>query len=721
MRHKLYEWFSIQRAKNPGTIVLGTILIFNLILFLAAAFVISSFSLSGTERMGFIEAAFCTVAMILDAGCIQFVISDIGEASVAATIVCLIIILIGMISFTGAVIGYVTNYISKFIENANANTKKLRLTGHVVILNWNTRASEIINDLMYSDTREKVVVLSDSKRTGIELEINERLADTVARENAEIWDKVKNKPFLSRYLSFRKKRFKNRVTVLIREGDVFSSKQLHDISLEYAKSIIILGNDISNSVCKLGVREQLEDNNRGNSQTVKTLMQVADITSASYSSDKQKIVVEITDNWTGDLVDKIIEAKQVNGKCNIVPVRINLVLGQILSQFSLMPELNLAYKELFSNKGMAFYTREVMLEDSQMEITDYSYIPEYMKNHTCAIPLTIMKTDQNERLGDTRPHAFVYYASNEEKDIQKKSIPVSTGYSVDLNQNYWIEKKNVIILGHNTKCANIMEGFRSFVGEWNSRDEDSDILTIMVIDDEKNLEKMKGYQDYPFVKETIKATLYDRETICSSIERFVDAHDGDTSILILSDDSATSENIDASALANLVYVQDIIKRKKRENPDFDMGSMDIIVEIIDPKHHDIVSSYSVNNVVISNRYISKMITQIGQKEALFDFYTDILKYDTDSASFYTSKEIYAKRVGSLFNKVPEKCSAAEFIRAVYDASFHMNESLPPEKRIETIALGYVKPDGQLILFNGDQNDMEVDLSADDKLIVFSNH
>ena len=50
------------------------------------------------------------------------------------------------------------------------------------------------------------------------------------------------------------------------------------------------------------------------------------------------------------------------------------------------------------------------------------------------------------------------------------------------------------------------------------------------------------------------------------------------------------------------------------------------VEIIDPKHHDIVNSYSVNNVVISNRYISKMVAQIGEVDALFDFYEDVLSY-----------------------------------------------------------------------------------------------
>ena len=87
-------------------------------------------------------------------------------------------------------------------------------------------------------------------------------------------------------------------------------------------------------------------------------------------------------------------------------------------------------------------------------------------------------------------------------------------------------------------------------------------------------------------------------------------------LLLADDDEMKIEELMQENLANLIYVREIIDRKK-EDPNFDPGSIDVVVEIIDPKHHDIVNSYSVNNVVISNRYISKMIAQIGEVEALF--------------------------------------------------------------------------------------------------------
>jgi hypothetical protein len=56
-----------------------------------ASAIISSLSLSGTESMNFLEAAFCTITMILDVGCIQFVVADIGESGVAITVFCVVI------------------------------------------------------------------------------------------------------------------------------------------------------------------------------------------------------------------------------------------------------------------------------------------------------------------------------------------------------------------------------------------------------------------------------------------------------------------------------------------------------------------------------------------------------------------------------------------------------------------------------------------------------
>lgn len=703
MKKSPREWWSIKLAKKPGAVVLGIILLFNIVFILVSAAIISAMSLTGTEHMNFLQAAYYTLTMILDAGCIDNVVGELGVSKIAICIVCLIVVIIGMIAFTGATIGYITNYISNFIDNANDGVHPLYLNDHIVIINWNSRASEIVNDLLYCNERQKVVILVNSGKEEIKKEIEERIAYTVSRTNEDLKKEAKGMGFFAGRAFLRANKLKaSRLIVLVREGDVFSSKQLQDVSLERAKSVIILGSDESENVCKYYTKENAEELMRGNSRTVKTLMQVSDITSAESSRDNQRIIVEITDDWTGELVDKIIKWKVRAGKCNIVPVRVNKILGQILSQFSLMPELNLAYRELFSNRNATFYSVKTDV------CNDEEYNAEYLKTHRHAIPLTSMMS------GEQR---YYYYSADRECDIEKQNSPSESQFTVKLNGNYWIDKKYVIVLGHNSKSKDIMEGFACFRDEWNKHD-GSEIVQIVVLDDKKHLEQADYYRQYPFVVETIAADIYDSEKVCYAIEKLIDSHEGDTSVLILSDDSCV-DNIDANPLTNIVYLQDIIRQKLIKDPTFDPGKIDVIVEILNPKHFDVLKGYSTNNVVISNRYISKMILQIGEKDALFDFYSDILVYDDGESGSFDSKEIYAKKVRNFFATLPGECTAEELIRAVYTAS--CDKSIPPEKRNPTIVLGYVKPSGEMILFNGDQRNIKVKLGAEDKLIVFTNH
>lgn len=719
MFRRCREWLSVQLTKNTSRVLLVGILSFNIIFILFSSLLISNLKLQGTENMSFLEAAFCTVTMIMDAGCVQFVIADIGKAGVVSAIVCLLIIFIGMIIFTGALIGYITNYISAFIEKANEGARKLHASDHIVILNWNTRASEIVNDLLYRPGKQKVVVLAGDHKTEIQKEIAERLEDTVARENRDVLKAAKEIGGLRGVLYKHQHKFRMNVTAIVREGDVFSTKQLEDISLKRAKSVVILGGDVNNSICKFETQDRADSLKKGNALTIKTLMQVADITGADDSNDDQTIVVEITDNWTLDLVNKIIRIKEVGGKCNIVPVRVNNVLGQILSQFSLMPELNQIYSELFSNKGAAFYCKPTRHHDA------IEFVNEKLNDRYHSIPLTTLSF---------RGKQYGYFTAESMEQVKQKSggfLP-EKDVEIRLDPDYAPCEKNVIILGHNNKTRELVEGFVAYMKEWRS----SGVrLRITVIDDKKSEEKMVEYEEIvrrelgpcdSFEVDFFAADLYDRERITGKMREIIESNDTDTSVLILSDEDVLKGDIDSGALTNLVYLQDIIKEKmEKEGEAFDPESIDVIVEIIDPKHHDVIYNYSKNNVVISNRYISKMITQISEKQELYEFYKDILTYDTDAASGgeakYDSKEIYLKEADRFFlhGQIPGECSVAQLIRGVWAQS--VDPTVFKDQPNPTLVLGYVRPREGMTLFRGDQTQERVKLQKNDKLIVYSLH
>lgn len=463
-----------------------------------------------------------------------------------------------------------------------------------------------------------------------------------------------------------------------------------------AKNVIILGKSLNSSVCKFDYQERRDRLERGNANTIKTLVQVAQITADEKSADNQTIVVEVEDEWTLHLVERIVEHKERLGKCNIVPVPVNQILGQVLSQFSIMPELNAVYSELFSNKGAEFFcVPHEKTDDVNGELK------EYLDTHTRSIPMTIMETKSGN---------YEYFVADEDGDVADRGEPIRSDFTVEPNPDYWLEQCNVVIIGHNSKVRDIIQGFDRFSGEWNR--EGKPILNVMIIDDEKNLEKQNRYRKIPYINQVVDADVYDYDKISKNVLQFIRSNTGDTSVLILSDDTVPQEDIDSSALTYLIYMQDIIRKCVEDDPSFDRESVDVVVEILNPKNYDVAHNYSADNVVISNRYISKMVTQISTKVSLYEFYCDILTYDEEDADEYKSKELYIKKAKDFYQQIPGPCTAAELIRATYEAT--------PEND-KAILLGYTSPNNKMVLFTGDQNKIQVRLTERDKLIMFCNH
>ena len=619
----LHEWESFRFSRKPHSMMLMLILFVNVLLVLLAAWVISAVAMPNSGNTGFFTAVYNTFTMILDAGCIESVITDPAGANIFLIIFCLVVIVVCMITFTGALIGYATNVVSNLIENANANSIKLRISGHVAVLGWNTRASEIINDLLYCRTWQKVVVLSDGNREEILDEINERLADTIERENAALEESVRQMPRLKKFFYMQKHKLRNNVAVVVREGDVFSAVHLNNIQLNKAKSIIILGKDLRSAIREGASAD--EETEKGDNRTVKTLIQVVDIASDVMSADNQKVVVEIENEWTGDLVDKIIRAKLNLDKCRVVPFRVHTVMGQLLSQFSLMPELNKVYSSLFSNKGTSFFARS-----QARPASDIDFAETYLNTHRRALPLLFIKDEMTRE-------DFFYYMADSDKDIDITSDRATGTCPVGLNKDYWLPEKHVLILGSNSKISNVMDGYENFCSEW-TNEKHPQIVHVTVVDDEEKLQRENFYSRYKFVENCVPARIIERDKIADIIKDFVYEHPDNSSILILSDDTVPDDDIDAKMMTFLIYAKDVINRARvnKRNVNF---NVDIIAEVMDPRHVDLVRSYDVDNVVISNRYISKMVTQISEDFARYNLYADIMDYDDMETAVYDGIEI----------------------------------------------------------------------------------
>lgn len=692
---KFRGWLSVQIAKHPKRVVLVLIILFNVLFITISAAVISSLSLKGTERMNFFHAAYYTVTMILDAGCIESVITDIGTTGVALTLTCLAVIIIGMITFTGAVIGYLTNILNSFIENAHAGNTRLYLSNHTVILNWNARAPEIVNDLLYSDNKETVVALVKSGAEDIKDEIEERLQLTIEKENEIVYQKADTMSFFARRRYLKNNKLGNSVSFIAIEGNIFSKKQLKDIRINAAKAVMILSNDPSDSAAEDGRLSE-----EGNPQAVKALMQAADIVSAGKAAHHQNIIIEITDLWTYDIVRRIISSKELGDKNNIVMFYVEEFLGQLLAQLSIAPEMTPVYDDLFSNKGAAFYTEPVQADD------EIGYIRDYLSTHKNAIPLTLL-THNGE-------NCFCFVADNQ-KDVNRKHEFKSLDCSVQLNNTQSSECKRVIMVGHNSKVEEIMSCYEDYIS-CQTRDQQSSPLKITVIDEADSLKRMDYCQRYSFVDEAAELDIYHIDQSFEILERLLLNTSGETCILILSDDTELDEYADSSALMYLVCIQDFIREMIHKNPGYDKNRVKTIVEITDPRHYDIVKGYDMVDAVISNRFTGNIITQIGEKESIFEFYKGLLSYSSDKPGDQCRKP-QLRKVSSFFRETPPLCTAYDLVRAVFEASVSSAET--SRKQNPILVLGCIKANGETFIFSGDLTEINVSLEAEDQVIVYS--
>ncbi len=149
-------------------------------------------------------------------------------------------------------------------------------------------------------------------------------------------------------------------------------------------------------------------------------------------------------------------------------------------------------------------------------------------------------------------------------------------------------------------------------------------------------------------------------------------------------------------LIALLFLQDISKKHQAK----------IILELLDPRHYDIAMSYQVDHTIISNRYVSHMISQISKNRELALLYDELLRYD-GSDSITQTKEVYVYPVTSILETAYPLvfASVSDF---VYQFSLLSSGLKAP------IGIIHQK---QLELFHGNLDSQVLEIHEEDEIVV----
>ncbi len=546
----LKRFFSIVRAKNARGLILLVIVIFNICLWLGSS-VLAYLCSPGTYGDLVSSLWKSGITWMLEPGFYD------PSVSYSLRILSIVVILTSMITFSGGIIGYVASLFSSIIEQSESGRSKLFIYDHILILNWNAKAIELIADYGYDEGKTHIVVLSSYNKSEIEKDIERKL--------------------------YEKKIHHGKIKVIVREGEVLSKSDLAKAHIEQAKAIIILSEE----------QEQHQNLKYQDMMAIKTLMLMNDFD----IHPNQTIIVEVKSKQSKIMISNYI-SQNTKFKNQIITIISDEMMGRLIAQSIIMPSLSDVYLELFSFKGAEFYT------------IPYENENEYLKTHSHAIPIF--------GIGES----LYVLAESPEHVKMKRAIPFSIHKSLTIKQQPKPSKMHIVIFGKNNKLDYILDSIELYKKE---------------------------------SKANIKITQFSLDQINHLTKEMEEIEKIDT-ILILSNDALEQRDYDVDVLLTLLMTQDIVKKHEAK----------IVIELLDPKHYDIAKSYRVTNTIISNEYISKMMTQLSKNRKLFPLYQDLLTYD-DADSKDETYEIYAYQAKEVIQeKFPMSFqNKAEFIYSIH--------------------------------------------------------
>lgn len=392
---KARSFLSIKTYKHPQIFVIGLMIIINIIILCVAALI----------AMG-IDDSFDSFIDAFANGSLKWMLTPNAILQIEnpeTLFLAVVVLIIGMILFTGTIIALTTNAIKDYFQKKKEGSGKIILDNHIVILNWNNKVPELVADLLHiEDSKLEVVILADIDKIYAEKQILNSLNKEKYNENDL-----------------------KKLSVMVKPGDPLLQTELNDISIENAKSILIMNKDTHESVIKGMSKSDLN--------VIKVILSIGRI---NFNYDPP-IVAEIKRIETKKKIEIMSNVVNSLHEHKIMPICFDRRLGQIIAQTIINPYTEDVYLSLFSFEDSEIY---------YLPNTDFEYC---LNNYPEAIPV-----------GRNGKDLFVLSLNNATKSIEEKKVikpkELKIG-NIEVTNNI-----EVYIVGKNNKLNFIMDSFKEY-------------------------------------------------------------------------------------------------------------------------------------------------------------------------------------------------------------------------------------------------------------------
>ena len=434
LRRKQPNRLKIFYYSHPYFVIFNILIIYNIILIAIAALVMTYLMRGITDETGF-EMALNWESYLKNLEyCAVFTMNNGGiynQAPTSVIVMKIILSILQMITFTGALIGLATSILQSMFDKRIHNVGKIKIKHHYVILEWSAVGPNLIRELSFIRGNKTVVILSTRDRNEIQEEIDDLFLETGTD--------------------------KKHLRIFVKNGSPSSRKALKEINIDKAESIAILG-----------ASSWLNASKQNDSISFKILMSVVSLTKNA------NIVIETDDQGVTKNIHDLMEASTELKDARISIFSRNTIVGHVLAKTAINADYPDLYYSLLSFRNGSFYAI-----DSELSVE------EALNKYSNSLP-AFRYQSSNEK-------EYLFVNAEKISDIHKSLLTKKRNVSAPFKKNINKVSFTLYVLGENDRSVAIQEAVtrHNALGEGNVNlkilPSDSDITALL-----EDISKQKG-------------------------------------------------------------------------------------------------------------------------------------------------------------------------------------------------------------------------------------
>ena len=315
LKRKQPNRFKIFYYSHPYFVIFNILVIYNVILIALAALLMTYLMRGVTDESGYTMALNWSSYLRNLEYCAVFTMNNGGiynQAPTSVIVMKIILSILQMITFTGALIGLATSILQSMFNHRIHNVGKIKIKHHYVILEWSAVGPNLVRELSFMKGNKTVVILSNRDRNEIQEEIDDLFLETGTD--------------------------KKHLNIFVKNGSPSSRKALKEINIDKAEAVAILG-----------ASSWLNDADQNDSISFKILMSVVSLTKNA------NIVIETDDQDVTKNIHDLMEASSELKNARISIFSRNTIVGHVLAKTAINADYPDLYYSLLSFRNGSFY------------------------------------------------------------------------------------------------------------------------------------------------------------------------------------------------------------------------------------------------------------------------------------------------------------------------------------------------------------------------------